>query len=136
MKRKYIIIGILVVVIICVIMLFMFSTSGKDSQNKSMDEIRVAVEKVLRIQHGLGNKNKLESLTTEDFQKQFDDMYYLGLSFYRIDRNFMDSYEVIDADTISLYFEIHEIGEDNYAIVTLVKTQAGKYLVSDIEYDP
>ena len=97
-------------------------------------EVQKLITTSLRIQYGWKNKDYLSTIITNHFQDNMDTSEFCkGFKIYTIDKDFMDSYDAIDAETVEVYVEIYD-PDVLFAIYTLRK-ENGKFLIDNIEYD-
>lgn len=117
------------------ILFIYYSTTGAKCITDEENDIRVTVEKILKIKYGWKSKQHLKELTTDEFRNNLDEKsFYEGFKYYKLDRNFMEGFKKIDDETVKVYASLYDI-DFSLPVITLVRSESGKYLVSDIEYD-
>lgn len=136
MTKKFILIfSVLIAIVIILVCVFVFSTTGNKSNTDDKNAIKETVETALRIRYGWVSKEKIKDIATENCQKSLKaDGFYEGLTFYTINKQFMDSYHEEGPNTVSVSVEVYD-PDIAFVIFTLTKTQDGKYIITDFGCD-
>ena len=134
-KKTRRILIIIMAVILAFVCFFLYSTTGKRSDIKERNEIKATVEKALRITYGWTRNENIKDIATIQCQKQLkEDDFYERLTFYMINRDFMDTCYEEGPNKVRVCVELYD-PDLLFAIFTLEKTKEGKYLITRYECD-
>lgn len=125
---------ICVSVIILLILLPMYFTTGQFGLIGDKAKIQRNVVEYLRVQHGWANEQRLEAITTETYYNYICKNGINKRTFvYTINKRFMKTYNQVSDSTGIVTVELYE--PDVIFCIFSFKRVGDSYLISNVQYD-
>ena len=125
------VIAIITLIVICAVLIFQCNTLDFFEKDGSIER---TVKTVVRAQYGWGNIDDIRNLCTDEGKENIDfESLDIGFRVYSISDSYKDDYDKED-ENITLYVEVYSPNILVH-VISLERTNDGKYEISNIEMD-
>lgn len=129
MKKK--VITIITLMVICIALIFQCNTLGFFEKEGSIEK---TVKTVVRAQYGWGNIDDIRELCTDEGKENIDfESLDEGVRLYTIDDSYKENIKD-NSESLTLYVQVYSPNILVH-VISLERTNDGKYEISNIEMD-
>jgi len=123
-----------IILSILILMCCFFGYQFYKNTNDEHQQIKNTIEKALKIQYNLLNKDELYKIATNEFINHIDATFYKKFQPYFINKDFMNSCRKGIGDDLIISVNVSDL-KGNYIQIYTLSKKADKYRITNIQYD-